>query len=215
MTTIIEVPKQELLERLDRDGWVTGWGEVQGDGPTCLHGHIRRCRLQPGDAYIIQQVYAHREEGSMAWNDEQPNVGAVRSWVVQADLDVTDSEMAEVFGPNWKAVVALARRAAVLTPGEAEALNVARYGARYGAWDAWDAAQSAAATQGAARGAARRVAWGAVWGAVRGVTWDPQETVTALVVCDLVGQHGLEQHHIETLLGPWITVCGDPREVQS
>lgn len=35
----------------------------------------------------------------------------------------------------------------------------------------------------------------------------------ALVVCDLVGQHGLTPEHIETLLGPWVGVMGYPQGV--
>lgn len=38
------------------------------------------------------------------------------------------------------------------------------------------------------------------------------ECATALVVGDLVGEHGLTDHDINTPLRPWITVVGDPRE---
>ena len=42
--------------------------------------------------------------------------------------------------------------------------------------------------------AVRAAAWGAAWGAV---------------VSDLVGQHGLTQEHVDTLMAPWVQVLGD------
>ena len=91
------------------------------------------------------------------------------------------------FGPNWEPIVALVRRAATLTPDETKQLDAARYAARDKAGHAaWYAAWYAA---GAAAGAA---AW-------------------ALVVADLVGEHGFTQDHFDTLTAPWFQVCGDPR----
>jgi hypothetical protein len=69
-----------------------------------------------------------------------------------------------------------------------EELAAARDAARAAAWDAaraaaWDAARAAA------RDAARDAAW-------------------ALVVYDLIGQHGFTQKHYNTLVGPWESVIG-------
>ena len=55
-----------------------------------------------------------------------------------------------------------------------------------------DAARDAA--WDAAGVAAWDAAWGAAWGAV---------------VSDLVGQHGLTQEHVDTLMAPWVQVLGD------
>lgn len=208
MTTVIQVPRDELLERITEETWPQGWGNFGDNGPTCLHGHIRRCDLKPGDEAIIRRVYHRRGEGSMSWNDRQANVEAVRTWIKFADLDITDRELADTFGPNWEPVVALVRRAAVLTSDEIERLD-AGYDADHQAWDtAWDAVYAALVDS-------RRLP---VLDTVRGVVWGfgpvPVDVASTLVVADLVGLHGLEQHHIDTLLGPWISVCGDPREVQ-
>ena len=58
---------------------------------------------------------------------------------------------------------------------------------------------------GALLGAA---AWYADRDAARAVAWDALEAVLALVVRDLVGQHGLTQEHYDTLVGPWESVMG-------
>ena len=85
---------------------------------------------------------------------------------------VTDEDLAETFGPQWAAIVALIRRAAALTEREAQDLDAA-----------WDATRDAA------------------WDATRGAT-------RALLVRDLIGQHGFKQHHYNTLVAPWVKVAG-------
>ena len=77
-------------------------------------------------------------------------------------------------------VVALIARARVLTAGEAERL---------------------AAAWAAARAAARDAAWAAAAAAAR-------DAAVALVVRDLIGQHGLTQDHYDTLTRTWRTVIG-------
>lgn len=52
--------------------------------------------------------------------------------------------------------------------------------------------------------------WDAAVDAARSAAWDAAK---ALVVADLVGQHGLTQDHVDTLLAPWVSVMGDPRDV--
>ena len=100
-------------------------------------------------------------------------------------------------GPH---VVALIARARVLTAGEAERLAAARYVAWGAAWAAaWAAARDAA--RAAARDAARDAAWAAARDAAR-------DAAVALVVRDLIGQHGLTQGHYDTLTRPWRCVVG-------
>jgi hypothetical protein len=114
------------------------------------------------------------------------------------------------FGPNGSAVLAIVRQAESMTPEQGQRLAVAlnsypaRYAARAAAWNAaqyataryaaWDAARDAAA-----RGPARHAAWD-----VR----DNSLAALAAVVADLVGQHGLTQDHIDTLMAPWHAVFG-------
>ena len=84
------------------------------------------------------------------------------------------------FGPQGQHVGALIARAGVITAGEAEMLVAAWVAARDAAWVA-------------ARVAASDAAWVAA---------------LALVVRDLIGQHGLTQAHYDTITLPWRTVIG-------
>ena len=98
-----------------------------------------------------------------------------------------------------------------LTDDEVKALDAAWDAARGGAWDAvldtariaaWDAADRAAVrdvAQVALRVAARSVAGSAAWGAA----W---YAALAVVVADLVGQHGLTREHLDTLTAPARTI---------
>ena len=45
----------------------------------------------------------------------------------------------------------------------------------------------------------------AAWDAARGAARD---AARGAVVSDLVGQHGLTQEHVDTLMGPWVRVLG-------
>ena len=190
-------------------GWTQGTFTAS-DGAVCLHGAIKSCTPVDGDTGIIRAVMRYKgftEE----WNDAgirsaDDVLAALRATVV------TDEDLAETFGPQWAAIVALIRRAAALTEREAQdlvAVWVAAWGAtRDAAWvAAWGAAMDAArvaawdATRGATRDAAMDTAWDAAWDAARGAT-------RALLVRDLIGQHGFKQHHYNTLVAPWVKVAG-------
>jgi hypothetical protein len=84
-----------------------------------------------------------------------------------------------VYGPQTDRIEALLRAVREMTPTEIIAVRVAAWAA---AWDAaWDGA------------------WDAAWDSALGA-------VTALVVLDLVGRHGLAREHIDTLAAPILTV---------
>lgn len=214
MKSIITIPEADLLAVLGENGehWVQGtWGE--GDS-VCLHGAIRRCQPVLGDAHLIEQVARLRGWGTR-WNDDPAT-----SWPMirarLAHIDVTDADLADTFGPQWPEIVALVRRAAVLTPDEAKRLDAAVDAVDAGdaAWAAaWAAARAAAGD--AAWVAAGDAAWDAAWVAARAASW----AAWALVVRDLIGQHGFTQSHYDTLTGPWRTVIGpvhpDDAEVAS
>ena len=229
---MIKINSTDLLDLLGGNGerWIQGdWGNADG---MCLHSAIRRCSPQPGDAFIIEQVAAAQGWGT-DWND-----AGSTTWEMVRDrlahIEVTDADLADTFGPHWEAIVALVRRAAVLTIGEAEQLlaawNPAMVAARVAAGGA---ARFAAgeATGDAARDAARAAAGAAVWAAV----WDAAGAATdaagaatdaagaavwvaagaaatdaawALAVRDLIGQHGFTQDHYDLLTGPWRSVIG-------
>jgi hypothetical protein len=210
---VITIPEANLVAILGRNGehWVK---QSWGDGVSaCLHGAIRRCQPIPGDAYLIEQV-AHRQGWGTDWNDDTSTTWPmVRERL--ARIEVTDSDLADTFGPQWEAIVTLVRRSAVLTADEVQRLDAA--GAP------WDAAAWRAAGA-AARAAARAAAWDAAVYAARraagtaagAAAW---AVALALVVRDMIGEHGFTQAHYDTLTGPWRTVIGpvhpDDAEVAS
>src|SRR5690606_18874309 len=125
---IPRVDGARAVEVIREHGWTQG--TYGGDGEVCLHGAIRLCSPVPGDAYLIEQIEAHRDRWTTGWNDVD---GRTRSEVEAVLLDwptYTDEDLADTFGPQWRAVVELVRRAAVLTPDEAKRLSAARDAAR-------------------------------------------------------------------------------------
>lgn len=131
----IKIDRDRMFALLGEHGerWLQGdWGD---DTQMCLHGAIRQCQPQPGDAYLIERV-ATRQGWGPKWNDDKST-----TWEQIAArcerIEVSDADLLETFGPQWKAIVALVRRAAVLNADEAKALYAARPAA-------WDAAQYAA-----------------------------------------------------------------------
>jgi hypothetical protein len=205
---VITIPEADLVAILGDRGehWVKrSWG----DGVSaCLHGAIRRCQPQPGDAYLIEQV-ASRQGWGTDWNDA-PSTKWPMVRERLASIEVTDADLADTFGLQWAAIVALVRRASVLTADEVQRLGAAWdavWGAaRAAAWDAvWDAAGAAGDAAWAAAGAAGDAAWAAAWAA----GWDAAEAAAwALAVRDLIGEHGFTQAHYDTFTGPWRTVIG-------
>ncbi len=145
--TVIHLDGALPLAVLDERGWVQGAWESAGG--VCAHQAIRLCAPVPGDAHLIEWVAKAHGHGP-DWNDDDATLEAdVRAWLAEG-IDVTDDDLAEVFGPQWRAVVSLV-----------DAAGGAAGGAARGA--AGDAAG------GAAGGAARGAAWDAAWAVV---TWD-------------------------------------------
>ena len=150
--------------------------------PTKLHGAgwpMRLCRVEPVEDVIVTDTYKRQ---SLAWRVVEEVDPAIR------------------FGQQGPHVVALIARARVLTAG----------------WDAaWDAAWAAAwdAAWDAAWAAAWAAAWDAAWAAARDAAWAAayhaaRDAAVALVVRDLIGQHGLTQDHYDILTRPWRTLIG-------
>lgn len=162
---------------------------------------------KPGDEYLTGPV-VKRLDACPAWSDARGDG--------DADSPVTVEEMVAVFGQSGEAIRELVRQAAGMT--NEQAVQV---------WKAWDAVPSDEwhkawyAAQGAAREADRgdaweegpRAAWYAAEEAWYASRYAAQGAAGALVVCDLVGQHGLTQKHIATLLGPWAGAMGYPQGV--
>lgn len=140
-------------------------------------------------------------------------------WMDGGKVIVTD-----IFGPNTAAVELVIRRAAALTAEEIDKFNrlneatgtdEKREHDREGAsWYVSNAArlndreeefggalQEAGDAAKAAVETAKKSMWSAAWSAAL-------DAATAAVVTDLVGQHGLTQQHIDTLMGLWVAVLG-------
>lgn len=120
------------------------------------------------------------------------------------------------YGPQTPEIVALIERARSLTARKARQLYAAWAAASDAARDAAqnaasDAARYAArdATQNAASDAAWNAAWDATIYVARDVARDAAWAAAyALVVRDLIGQHGFTHQHYDLLTGPWAQVIG-------
>lgn len=214
-TMIIKINPEPLFTLLGDNGehWIQGqWGD---DEQMCLHGAILRCQPIPGDAFIIQQV-AEAQGWGPEWNDDDDTTWETVKDQILSGIEITDEMLEDTFGFQWQEIVALVRRAAVLTSGEAEQFLAASDPATAAAWAAardaaWDAARNTAwnAAWAAAWDAARNAAWNAAWAAAWAAARDAaQNAAWALAVRDLIGQHGFTQDHYDLLTGSWRSVIG-------
>ena len=207
MTTIIHIDPSLPLAVLDEHGWTKGTFESD-DGKVCAHGAIRICAPVPGDALLIELVEGRLGRHSTGWNDDDSTTEAdVRAWFAQG-IDITDADLEATFGHQWRAAVSLVRRAAVLTPDEAERLYAAGDAARVAARVA--ARYAARVAAGDAARYAARVAAGDAAGYAAWVA------ALAIVTYDLAtpdGPYTIE--HRDLLLAPWIEVCGMPEGLVS
>lgn len=223
---VIHIDAEPVLAILGDDGrnWSKrAWSIGRSMG---LHEAIRRCSPQPGDAYLIEQVASIQGWGPI-WNDARNTSWADIRARINGGINITDDNLAETFGSSWRAVVHVVRTVAATTPEHFTRMNETERTATWSeAWQAaldagfvhataaWNAALAAAGD--AARGVGGGLVWadatwagfawiGAAWTSVARVAWD---AAGAVVVGDLVGQHGLTQAHVDTLLVPFVTVFG-------
>jgi len=128
-TLYVRFDREGALQRIDSHGW------SQGDWSNCLHGTLRHCSPQKGDAFLIQHVWERRGRG-VAWNDEAGRLQHEIVHAIKEEPDITDQELGETFGPNWVHVVWVVRHAAALTEPQVNCLGAARGAARGAAWGA-------------------------------------------------------------------------------
>ena len=217
--TTIKLPVDKIVAMFGHDGELWTQGTWYDDGLLCMHEGIRRCEdLKPGDFHLIEAV-ADRHGWGTGFNDRQSTTWPDVRDMLGRHPEITETELDATFGPNWEPIVALVPRAATLTPDETKQLDAARDKARDKARSAvesavesanWEAAWEAA--RSAAWEASRDKAWYATRDAARSAAGDvARDAAGALVVADLVGEHGFTQDHFDTLTAPWFHVCGDPR----
>jgi hypothetical protein len=205
VTDDLRMLPQRAADWIDTHGWVQGT-EQNADGAVCLTGALRFCEPRPGDWLIAREVFRQRKHAE-GWNDTKGRTQAeVQDYLRSVEID--DAELAKTFGPQWESIVALVRTAATITPQQGNELDAAwdaaGDAARAAAWDAaWAAAGATAwAAARVAAGVAARVAAGvAAWDAAGVAAW-------ALVVRDLIGQHGFTAEHYQLLTAPWAAVMG-------
>ena len=197
---------------IDQHGWTQGQFETD-DGKVCLLGAVRRCTPIPGDRHLVEQVM-HRRRRADVWNDAKDRTADEVTAYLREHADVTDEELADTFGPQWREIVAQVRVISGATPQQLSDLAAA--------WDAADAAWSAAADAAwsaawdAAGSAARSAAGAAAGAAARTAAGDAAEDAAgdaagALATRDLIGTAGYTQEHYDLLTGPWRKVFGPLR----
>jgi len=202
-----------VLDVLGPNGerWCKGWGDWNEPTctETCLFGAIRRCSPVPGDAYLIAEVAKLLGWGT-TWNDDEDTTWADVRARIDAGLDVTDADLEHTYGPQWREIVAMVRRAAVLTEREARELAAARAAGRAAIGAAAIAAARAAigAAAGAVAMAAAMAAAMSAGAVAMAAAMAAAMSAGAVATRHLIGQHGYTQKHYDTLLAPWRQVIG-------
>jgi hypothetical protein len=221
---MIEIPTDQVLAKFGPDGehWIQG-GYDNGTG-VCLHGAIRACELVPGDAGLVEQV-AESQGWGPEWNDADDTKFDDVVAVVLSHPEVTDWDLAEVYGPSWEIVVDTARVIAAASLDDltrlASTWSAEKFTAGTGMWGT--STRGAAATATVARGApidgtaattAANAAWNAASAAVHVdlASYGPaavRDAARAASIVDLIGQHDWTIEHHKTLAGPFVKVFPD------
>lgn len=158
-------------------GWAQGT-EEDADGHVCLTGALRLCSPVPGDGYLAREVFRRRGRAE-SWNDAP---GRTTDEVIDylASSAITDTELEDTFGPQWREIVAQVRAISGASREQLDRLAAA-----------WTAAWTAAGD--AAGDAARDAAW---------------DVAGALSIRDLIGTANYTQEHYDILTAPWRNVMG-------
>ena len=207
----------DAADYIDQHGWTQGQFETD-DGKVCLLGAVRRCTPIPGDRHLVEQVM-HRRRRADVWNDAKDRTVDEVTAYLREHADVTDEELADTFGPQWREIVAQVRVISGATPQQLSDLAAAWDAARTAAGSAaWAAARSAAgdAARSAARSAARAAARDAVGDAAGDAAWSAAgdaagSAAWALATRDFIGTAGYTQKHYDLLTGPWRKTFGPLR----
>ena len=123
-------------------GWAQG-AEVDADGHVCLTGALRLCSPVPGDGYLAREVFRRRGRAE-SWNDAP---GRTADEVIDylASSEITDTELEDTFGPQWREIVAQVRAISGASREQLDRLAAVWDAAGDAAWDAaWAAAWAAA-----------------------------------------------------------------------
>ncbi len=191
-----------------------------------LTGGLRLAATQPGDHMIAQEVFTARGQNEW-WNDER---GRTKKQVL-AELrstDITETMLADVFGPRWEALMTVVRTVQSFTTNQLLTLIVKSRN-KFRSDSAYRVAVLAARQSGrdTTIGRALNVGYDAPRDAVHTSASDPmfttspairdgsdlvaisirvRDAMAAATVGDLVGRYGYTQAHHNMLTGVWNTV---------
>lgn len=204
MSTPLDTIPSQAADLLRTRGWTQGtFHDNQG---YCLHGAIRACTPQPGDAEIVRALARH-QGFTEDWNDD-PSRTENEILTALELLDTSDAMLEDLFGPQWEVIVALVRRAAILTDTEIHRLR-AKFIAANTDEHAHARKASHTATWIVFRGNARKTANRVVSNSTDEAAWLPLlDAVSALVIRDFIGSYGFTQAHYDLLTAPWARVIG-------
>jgi hypothetical protein len=214
ITTIDPETPRLAAEWLKPRQWTRGVGDRKTSG--CLTTAVLAvCGDHPGDQYLWRGVLRYRNRAER-FNDRVARDKQHVLNVLQRCRVPSEEEMAKTFGPQWKLIRNLVRRAAMLTAEESKQLAGALpvidkdasgvYGTAIAQAtqvihrvpsDSYIVANAASSAANAAAAAATVDGSAAAYFAAR-----------ALAVRDLIGQHGFTQEHYDTLTNPWKKVFG-------
>ena len=194
------LPKM-AAEYMAEHGWTQHTMEY-GDGPVCLTGALRAANRgygQSGDWLIARAVFRQRGRAEH-WNDWF----ATTALEVETELrehPILDADVAETFGSQWPQIVALVRRASLLTDDETDQLVVAKWAGEAGEAVARYAAYASAVDAAVGAGTAAEVAAGCGGDAAI-------HAAMALTARHLIGTGDWDQAAYDLLTGPWVQVIG-------
>lgn len=170
-------------------------------------------RVRPGDFQILEQVL--RGDRSPWPGDPRGELTLTVPEAVSLlrSTSVTVGDLLHTFGPGWELAIVVARRAAVLTPGELERLASAMGLIDDNYPDVTDsisptAAREVRACRAAARTATRDTHW-----ELRLPRFDDAVAAAAraahgAALAGYLGRPGVTQRLFETMMSPWVDVLG-------
>ena len=226
----------DAADLIEKYGWLQ---DEFGDKTTglCEEGAVLAVECTPGDQHLARQVLITLGGGAV-YNDAPGRTKAEVIKHLRSIGSITDDDLEQTFGPNWKPIRNFVRQAAKMTPEQAKELkdrgdvhDAAVDADRFAAWHAvrsarWHAVRSAAweAVRYAVRDATRPVVYDAAVDAVRSAAWDAVRSevrdAVRYAVRDAVRYAAAALVVIDIapdaagiLLGPWSAVMGDPRDV--